>query len=551
MSAECKVPDAASRGCSLKHACRAVLTFFTLHFCIAGCAIDQWPAFDVDWEQELVDRPLPPPRIPALLRAEIAPPATRPAVEPGGTLALSVEQAVMLALANNRDLRVQQLSPVIARAFEKAERGVFDPELFAEGSIGRQRASETSRATGEQFDVEAQDSGIAGGVRQRLPTGTDIQLEARTDRGFSNRTDDQHEARLGLTVTQSLLQGFGPAVNLAAVRQAELETLASLYELRGFTEALLAETETTYWLYTLAEREIEIFEASLDVARRQRDETQQRIDVGVLPQTESAAAQAEVALREQALIDARSELEAQRFRLLRLLNPADFGMLDHRIDATTEIEVEPAGIDDLAERIQLAMRLRPDLNEARLRVQQNRLQTIVTRNGLLPRLDLFITLGRSGYADSFSDAVSDLGDGQSYDLTAGARFSYFLGNRTAQGRHIAAVATAQQAAAAVANLAQLIWLDVRLAATEVERSRQQIAATGATRVLREEALRAEQERFRVGTSTNLLVAQAQRDLLESQIAEVEAIVSYRIALISLYLAEGSLLERRGVSVGPE
>ena len=516
---------------------------------LSGCQADHWPLFQPDWEQELADRPLGPARVPASLQPLATQPSTLPATAPAGPLEVSVEEAVLLALENNRDLHVQQLTPVIARAFEATERGLFDPELFGEASVGRQRATETSRATGEQFDVEAQDSSVAAGVRQRLPTGTDIELEARNDRGFSNRTEDQHEARLGLTVTQSLLQGFGPAVNLAAVRQAELDTLASLYELRGFTEALLAETETTYWLFTLAQREIQIFEASLEVARQQRDETRQRIDVGVLPETEIAAAESEVALREQALIDARSEMESQRFRLLRLMNPADYAAVDRAVTPTTGIEVEPAAIPDIDQRLELAMRLRPDLNEARLRVQQNRLETIVTRNGLLPRLDLFITLGRSGYADSFDDAVRDLEDGQSYDLTAGATFSYFLGNRAAEGRHAAAIATAQQSAAAVANLAQLVWLDVRLAATEVERARQQIAATAATRSLRAETLRAEQERFRVGSSTNLLVAQAQRDLLESQIAEVGAIVAYRVALINLYLAEGSLLERRGISIG--
>ncbi|MCG8508031.1 MAG: TolC family protein [Rhodospirillales bacterium] len=55
----------------------------------------------------------------------------------------------------------------------------------------------------------------------------------------------------------------------------------------------------------------------------------------------------------------------------------------------------------------------------------------------------------------------------------------------------------------------------------------------------------EVERFDVGSSTALLVAQAQRDLLASQIAEVEAIGNYRIALVELSLAEGSLLEWRG------
>ena len=181
----------------------------------------------------------------------------------------------------------------------------------------------------------------------------------------------------------------------------------------------------------------------------------------------------------------------------------------------------------------VAHRYRPDLNEARLRLEQIRPETVVTRNGLLPRLDLFITLSKTGFADSFSDAARDLPDSETYDVAAGASFSYFLGNRAAESRDLGALASRQQAAAAVANLDQLVVLDVRLAATEVERARQQIAATAATRALREETLRAEQERFRVGVTTSLLVAQAQRDLVQSQIDEFEAVVAYRVALIDL------------------
>lgn len=40
----------------------------------------------------------------------------------------------------------------------------------------------------------------------------------------------------------------------------------------------------------------------------------------------------------------------------------------------------------------------------------------------------------------------------------------------------------------------------------------------------------------------------QRDLLQAQISEVEAVIGYRIALVELYLAEGSLLERRGMRI---
>ena len=91
-------------------------------------------------------------------------------------------------------------------------------------------------------------------------------------------------------------------------------------------------------------------------------------------------------------------------------------------------------------------------------------------------------------------------------------------------------------------------MDVRLALNQAERNRQQIEAGAVTVALQEQTLEAEQERFSVGASTSLLVAQAQRDLLFSQLNQIEAIVNYRIALVGLYLAEGALLERRGIQL---
>jgi outer membrane protein len=99
---------------------------------------------------------------------------------------------------------------------------------------------------------------------------------------------------------------------------------------------------------------------------------------------------------------------------------------------------------------------------------------------------------------------------------------------------------------ALENLGRTIHLDVRLAVNEIERARQQIHASRVTRRSEEQTVQAEIERFNVGAGTALLVAQAQRDLLISQIAEVRAVINYRIALIRLFLAEGSLLARRGI-----
>jgi outer membrane protein TolC len=70
-------------------------------------------------------------------------------------------------------------------------------------------------------------------------------------------------------------------------------------------------------------------------------------------------------------------------------------------------------------------------------------------------------------------------------------------------------------------------------------------------MFQEQTSAAEKDRFDVGSSTALLLAQDQRDLLAARIAEVDAIVSFRIALVKLYLAEGSLMEMRGIRIASE
>lgn len=522
--------------------CAAVLLFAT------GCATNSADWFEPDWDRVLVQRgelgQMPEAGIPA---AALNEPQDLPDFSAPGPHELFIEQSVFASLRQNRDLSVAQYVPVITQAFEQIERGVFDPELFASAAFTREQAQETARSTGAQFGVVGDDASLEAGVRQTLPTGTTVELGVTQDRSISNRAPEQQAARVGLGITQSLLRGFGPAVNLASVRQAELETAISRYELRAFVESLVAQTEVAYWRYLLAQRKIEIFERSLDVARQQADQIDQRIEVGVLPRTESAAARSEVALREQALIDARSELRAARMQLLRAMGSSLEHAEEVAIDPVSAPTFEGEELGDASDRVRIAAQLRPELAEARLRLDQKRLETVRTRNGLLPRLDFFIAFGKTGYADTFDTSFREL-DGPNHDWTVGATLSQAIGRTTARGQHAAAVASRQQSAAAIDNLSQLVELDVRLAVNGAQRAREQIAATATTRQLQEQTAQAEQERFDVGSSTALLVAQAQRDLLAARIAEVEAIINYRIALVQLYLAEGSLLERRGVQV---
>jgi outer membrane protein len=358
---------------------------------------------------------------------------------PAGPLILSVKESVLLALENNRALSVERLNPSIVQTFEAEERAVFDPSVDAETTVSREKAEQT--ITGlpvtrtniiDRFDAVL-------GVSQFLPTGTEVRGELSTDYLNSDLGSEQQLSRMGLSVTQALLEGRGVSVNLARLRQARLDTRASQYELRAVAEFLVAQVEQTYWDYALARRQIEIFEETLRLAEQQRAETEELINVGRLPESELAAAQAEIALSRQNLINARSRLATTRLQLLRLLNPSGPGLWQREIDIVDKPTQPQADLAEPESHVALALRMRPELNQARLSVLRDELEVVRTRNGLLPVMDLFITLGKTGYADSFGSSVRQIASDDTYDILGGLRFEYPLFNRRDRALHQRAV----------------------------------------------------------------------------------------------------------------
>jgi outer membrane protein len=480
-------------------------------------------------------------------------PAPRKAVDANqtapseGPLKIGIEDAILLAMENNQSLVVERMNPKIQRTYEQEELAVFDPVLSPEASSKRTVAQRLSRA-GSSTENSTVDS-ITGSLSlaKLFATGTTLDLEASTNYTDSSLYSDTFTAnRLGLTVTQALLRGFDVRANLARVNQARLDTRISEYELRGFMEVLLEQVESEFWDYALAQRQIEIYTNSLKLAEKQMAETQERIKIGDLAETELAAAQAEVALRRENLINARSTLAKERLNLLRLLNPS--GKIDWDRDIVLRYNIAPPEVklNNVEQRVAVALKMRPDLNQARLEIKRGDLEVIRTRNGLLPRMDMFINFGKTGYANTFDRALDNM-DRDAYDVTWGLAMEIPPVNRSARAEYSRAVATRQQSREALRNLSQLVEVDVRSAYIEVTRAREQISATTATRKFQEEKLRAETEKFHVGKSTSLLVGQAQRDLVASQIAEIQAVANYLKALVTLYRLEGSLLQRRGIA----
>ncbi|MFO8012756.1 MAG: TolC family protein, partial [Phycisphaerae bacterium] len=327
--------------------------------------------------------------------------------------------------------------------------------------------------------------------------------------------------------------------------QARIDAIASTYQLRGFAEALLAQVENAYWDCVLAKLELENAERAKRVAEARLEAAVKRIDAGTLSESERVAAEAAVAGREQRRRDAESDVEVTRLRLLRLLNPPCTKKWQREVVVERPPLVPNTPLDDVEKHVRTALAGRPDLNQARLQVRRGDLEVVRTRDGLLPVLDLFATVGKSGYAEHLDESWKNL-DSNDYDMFLGVRTQFPLRNRSARARYKQAMLTKEQTVEALRNLEQLIQMEVRTAFEEVRRATNQIEATRVTLDLRQRAYDNEVERLKIGRSTTLDVVRAHRDLLDSQDAVAEAKIDYLKAVVNLFRVDGSLLGRRGV-----
>lgn len=467
---------------------------------------------------------------------------------PNSLIEVTLTQAVLVGLSNNKSFQVQRLKPSIASTYERVERSAFDPLVRSNVDKSRQRSD---------YYTITREFKASAGVSQFLPTGTTLDFETGTEwnpnfpltAGSANTDQEKSDwsAYNKLSITQALLRGGGLDANLASLRKTRLDTAISQYELMGIAQTLTAEIEKAYWEYFLALGKVHIYGKATDRAKNMIKETRERIAVGQKAESEIFFFQAEAATQEQALIDAKSSQEKTRINLLRLMSPPSLDLWNRHLRLLTKPVIPEDSVENLQEHIQVAMSYRPDINQARLETQKGQLEVVKTKNGLLPKLDLFIMLGRTGYSETFAGSMYDYSAGLGgADVIGRLKLEIPVFNRRAEAEHTKSVIQLAQQREAVENLLQLAQQDVLLAYVEIHRAKDQMATASRALKFQMDKLDAQTEKYRLGIGSAFQVAQAQRDTVSSQISALQARIEYLKGLTQFYVAEGSLLARRGI-----
>ena len=487
--------------------------------------------------------------------APFVPPGIGP--PPEGKLEVTLSEAIITGMSNNKAFEVQKFKPPITSLAEDVARSTFDP--VAKTNV------ETARNKTDQVGA-SRSFKAATSVTELLPTGTTIDVLLGTE---YSKGESPTETVAGTTTTttgpgpeekywktystisvnQALLQGAGLQVNLVNLRKARIDTQISLYELTGLAQTLASEIENAYWEYLLAIMRVDIQERGLALSSRLVRETRQRIAAGEKAEYEIFSFQAQESSTRQALVDAKSLLEKTRLRLLKLVSPPSDDIWNRKIALLTKPDIPRDPIEDIASHIQVAMRMRPDLNQARLEEQKGTIEIVRTKNGLLPKLDAYLLLGRTGYARNFDLSIQDYGmGGGGLDYIARLQFEFPPINRKAKAEFNASVLELAKTRQAIDNLVQLAQQDVLLAYVELKRAKEQIKLSAETIKYQIAKRDAEIEKYRLGTANAFTVALAERETIASQLSAAQSRIDYLKGLTAFYVADGSLLARRGIGV---
>jgi outer membrane protein TolC len=484
-----------------------------------------------------------------------------------GQLALTLDEAIELALERNLGLRVQRYGLAQARLGIQQAAGIYDLGLGGSLSSSHDESPASSQLEGAEVQEQDRDS-FSLGLAQLVPTGGTLSIGTGATKLETNSLfftlNPSYSAGLDLSYSQPLLRNFGKETTEFGIAVARL---ASDQSRELFTEQLIATVqavENAYWRLVEANEQLKVAEESKRLAMQLHQNNRVRVEVGTLAPLELVASEAGIATREEEVILARADVGNAEDVLKTLLRLEGEAAWAAAVVPETAPEIAPPAVD-LGKALATALAARPELAREKLAQRSRVVEAAYYRGQTRPRLDLRVNYGYNGIGgdaivrDDQGDPIDTLegGLGDAYDQildadfpgwSVGLEFGYPLQNRTAKARAAIAGLEAERGEVAIAQLEQRINTEVRLAVRALDTARQELASAKVSVRLQTANLDAERKKFLNGLSTSFQILEVEEDLTAARSREARAVTGYRRALVGYYQAIGKLLEESRVAI---
>jgi outer membrane protein len=480
-----------------------------------------------------------------------------------GSVSLSLDQAIGLALSNNQDLNVTVNAAESTRFSLFQAQGIYDPLVTALLSRSHTEQPATSALSGAAVNTTDSTDGRAQ-VSQLAPTGGVFALGFTANRTTNNSSfnivNPSYSSGFLLSMNQPLLRNFGPRTTTWLIRIARNTRDSSYQDFVRSAQSVVNSVEQAYWDLVYALQNLEVKKESLRIAKDLNRITKIKIDVGSLAPIEITQTEVGIATAEQDIITADGLIGDAQDRLQRVLN-VDPTRWFASVSPTDQVRGEDVKIQ-LDEGTNTALIRRPEILSLAYAVDSDRIRTDYYANQVLPGLNLTASYGNPGIGGTthdpntgailstgdFGDAFRQVIDRKFKNWSVGLNFSYPILNRAARGAYGASKYLWESDKARLTTTRQNVVVEVRAAARAIDTARRSIVAAQKGRELAEKNLDAGKKKFDNGMATSFEVTQIQRDLSVARTTELQALTIYRKALAAYHFATADILDWKGVQI---
>jgi outer membrane protein len=423
---------------------------------------------------------------------------------------------------------------------------------------GLQRDSQREPPSSFLIPVAARNSVVTWnlGLVQRLPWyGTTFSVAwdaVHTDsNSFLNSFNPVLQSGLAVNVSQPLVRDLSIDSARLQLGLSRIGRSVAGTQLRESLVRTAADVKRAYWNLVTAIANVDARKSALALAQELERVNKRKVEVGQSPPLDLVSAKAEVASNQEQLIVAETAVSQTEDRLRELIfDASDTAAWGVALTPTDSPPRQPVAVE-LAAAVTNALRDRTDLARARAEIESASLSLKYADNQRLPDVRLnagYLAGGLGGTqvlrSDGFpgvvigAGAATGLGSvlnqvfaGRYPTWSLGVSVNYPIGQSSEEAALVRARLEKRQSETRLKSAEAAVIREVRDAWRQIDMNAKRIETARAARDLAEQRMDAERRRYEAGMSTSFLVIQAQRDLAEARTNELNATLSYDLAVV--------------------
>ncbi|NOY57618.1 MAG: TolC family protein [Calditrichaeota bacterium] len=459
-------------------------------------------------------------------------------VDSSGIRKLSLEKIIKLAVEHNRILKRYRLSGDAAKIRLKQAEYRFLPSAY----INAGRTENTNVSLGQVERTRKLNSRL--GFYRALETGgsVSVNMNNSTNESSANVGIVNYSSGLNIAVSQPLLAGRGIKVNHVPIERAKDYAKTSMLYVKQNLINLITRIESTYWDLILVYKDYDIQKDALKRAKELLEVNKSLIESGRMASQEIVQTESDIASREITVAGAENAIISTQINLQEQLDLGERIL----IQPTTKMEFKPVSIS-VKDCLARAYKNRPDWLINELYLEINRMNLMVAKNNNQYTLGSSASIGSDVTSDhSMEKAFRDAMTFKELSWNVGLSFVVPFNKQVLENNYQIYLISYRQQKIYVDELQDDIRIAVENSVRNVQFSLKQVGLARRAKQLAQKKLNLEEEKMKVGRSSNFQVISYQRDLTNAQNEELRRIAGYLKALGYLEQTMGTTLEKWGI-----